>query len=118
MRGNLPAPEQQLWRSLRNSQVGGYKFRRQMVIEPYICDFFCSAKGLVVEVDGDTHGAEADRRRDQELARRGFRVLRFTNSEVMSNLDGVLQTILTTLDTLPDRFTHPPTPSLEREGEL
>jgi very-short-patch-repair endonuclease len=118
MRNNLPAPEQELWKRLRNSQLGGFKFRRQTVIEPYICDFFCPAKGLVVEVDGDTHDPVIDSRRDQELARRGFRVLRFTNGEIMSNVDGVLLTILSVLQSQPDRFTHPPTPSLEREGEL
>jgi len=117
MRSNLPAPEQKLWKWLRSSQVGGFKFRRQAVLESYICDFFCPAKGLILEIDGESHDRAADAERDRALANRGFTTLRFTNREVIDNLDGVLETILSKLKDLPDRFTHPLTPSLERGGE-
>ncbi|HKT16259.1 MAG TPA: endonuclease domain-containing protein [Allosphingosinicella sp.] len=118
MRNEPTEPEKRLWARLRNSQLEGFKFRRQTVIGPYICDFFCSAKGLVVELDGDTHDAQADAKRDQALARQGFTVLRFTNREIGENLDGVIEAILLKVRALPDRFTHPLTPSLEREGEI
>jgi very-short-patch-repair endonuclease len=114
-----PTPlEDKLWRRLRSSQLGGYKFRRQMVIEPFICDFFCPAVGLVVEIDGDSHNADEDRERDAILAGKGFKVLRFTNREVAANLEGVLESILATASSMAHRFTHPPAPSLEREGEF
>ncbi len=119
--------ETRLWSRLRSAQLGGYKFRRQAALEPYIVDFLCSEKGLVVEVDGDTHDPEKDATRDAELARRGFHVLRFTNAEVGGNLDGVLDSILSTAKRLDFRFslidtTHPLAatrlpPSLEREGD-
>lgn len=113
-----PTPfEKSLWLHLRGSQLGGFKFRRQMVLEPWIVDFFCPAKGLIIEIDGDTHDAETDKRRDAMLMKRGFHVLRFTNRDVGSNVDGVLEQILEIVSALPDRFTHPPAPSLEREGE-
>src|SRR5690348_13578813 len=57
MRTDPTEPEKRLWRSLSNSQLGGYKFRRQAVIDRYIVDFLCPAQKLIVEVDGDTHDA-------------------------------------------------------------
>jgi len=72
---------------------------------------------LVVEVDGDTHEVAADLRRNAFLQSKGFSILRFTNAEVGGNIDGVMETILLKARALPPRFTHPPTPSLEREGE-
>ncbi|MCA1748439.1 MAG: endonuclease domain-containing protein, partial [Parasphingopyxis sp.] len=115
---NNPTPfEKKVWRALRGSQLGRYKFKRQTVIEPWIVDFFCPGKGLVIEIDGDTHDVDRDRKRDAALEGRGFRVVRFTNRDVASNIEGVLEKILITAEALPDRFTHPPTPSLEREGE-
>ena len=120
-----PTPsEQKLWGKLRGSQLGGYKFRRQMVLEPYICDFFCPEKGLVVEVDGETHDRDKDAVRDEQLRARGFEVLHFTNREVADSREAVLERILATVRRLDFRFsplgrelTHPPTPSLEKEGE-
>jgi very-short-patch-repair endonuclease len=109
--------EQGLWLHLRNSQLEDFKFRRQTVIKPYICDFFCPAKGLIVEVDGDTHDAEMDAKRDRRLGEKGFVVLRFTNADVGKDIEGVLQAILLRLRALSDRFTHPLAPSLEREGQ-
>jgi len=110
-------PEKRLWRGLSGSQLGGFKFRRQAVIGSYIVDFLCPAKALIVEVDGGTHVEEADRRRDQTLAERGFRTLRFGNADVMRNVDGVLQMILHTLQGSPDRWPTPhPNPSPEGEG--
>ncbi|MDX3883027.1 MAG: DUF559 domain-containing protein [Sphingomonas sp.] len=115
----VPTPlEEKLWHHLRSSRLGGFKFRRQIVLDPYIVDFFCPAVGLIVELDGDSHDAQADARRDAALAARGFTTLRFTNRDVGENLEGVLADILRKASSLPPRFTHPPAPSLEREGGL
>ena len=117
MRRNPTEPEKRLWRHLSNSQLGGYKFRRQAVIGTYIVDFLCPQKALIVEVDGDTHDADKDRLRDDVLVGRGFRGARFTNHDVMTNMDGVLHGILAALDEAPDRWDSPhPNPSPEGEG--
>ena len=119
LRKNPTEPEIRLWRHLSNSQLGGHKFRRQQVIGPYIADFFCPALGLIVEVDGDTHNPKSDAQRDADLARYGLTTLRFTNADVMHNIEGVLQHILTTAMSLPSRrswrLPHP-NPSPEGEG--
>ena len=117
MRHEPTEPEKHLWRNLSNSQLGGFKFRRQTVIGPYICDFSCSSNGLIVEVDGDTHDPAADAVRDAALQQQGYSVLRFTNNDVMRNIDGVLQVILEHAQQLPQRrYTPTPTPPLEGRG--
>ena len=73
---------------LSNGQLSGHKFRRQSVIGRFIADFLCPQKALIVEVDGDTHDEAKDRLRDDILARQGFRVVRVTNDDVMTNMDG------------------------------
>ena len=111
--------EAKLWAEVSGSKLGGYKFRRQHVIERAIVDFFCPAKGLIIEVDGDTHDLVRDAARDRQHALLGYRTLRFTNQEVGRHLDGVLTTILQTLETTADRWpaTRPhPHPSPEGEG--
>ncbi len=77
--------ERLLWRHLRLRQLGGYKFRRQQPLGPYIVDFVCLAKRLIVEVDGGQHAeqAEEDAQRTAWLEAQGFRVLRFWNTEVL-----------------------------------
>ena len=116
MRNNPTEFEKRLWRHLSGTQIG-YKFRRQHVIPPYIVDFFCPGKGLVVEVDGETHVTERDVRRDACLAALGFRTIRVTNDEVRDNMDGVLSSILGALRQMPERWTGPtPTPPLKGRG--
>ena len=116
MRRNPTEWEVRVWRHLSNSQLG-HKFRRQAVIFPYICDFFCPAKGLIVEIDGDTHDQEYDGRRDVCLEERGFLTLRFTNADVRDNIEGVTVTIERMLQQRPDRWPGPhPNPSPEGEG--
>ena len=99
LRTNLTEPERRLWYRLRSSRLG-VKFQRQVVLAPYIADFACRSRRLIIEVDGDTHsGREAyDAARTRALDEMGYRVLRFTNADVMTNLDGVLGAILTALD--------------------
>ena len=116
MRRNPTELEVRVWRHLSNSQLG-HKFRRQHVIFPYICDFFCPSKGLVVEVDGDTHDQAYDERRDARLAAEGFATLRFTNHQVWDNLDGVVLTISEALQARPDRWSGMPHPNPSPEGE-
>ena len=99
------------------SQLGGHKFRRQPVIGPFIPDFLCAQKALIVEVDGDTHDIRADLKRDAALNKLGFAVLRFSNADVMQNIEGICETILFALEQAPDRWASPhPNPSPEGEG--
>ena len=107
--------EAKLWQHLRASQLGGYKFRRQHVIDNCIADFFCPQKGLIVEIDGDTHEPDRDAARDLNHEQLGYTTLRFSNVDVGSNIEGVLQHLLTILEELPDRWPHP-NPSPEGEG--
>jgi very-short-patch-repair endonuclease len=117
MRRNPTEPEKRLWRNLSGRQLGEYKFRRQSVIGCFIADFLCSQKALIVEVDGDTHDEGKDRLRDDILGRRGCRVVRITNDDVMTNMDGVLQHILLVLNDTSWRWNNPhPNPSPEGEG--
>ena len=117
MRRNPTEPEKRLWSALSGSQLGGCKFRRQEVIGWFIADFVCPSRSLIVEVDGDTHDTVKDRLRDDILGERGFRVLRMTNHDVMSNLDGVAEAILVALAEGSARVRTPhPNPSPEGEG--
>ncbi|WP_132249537.1 endonuclease domain-containing protein [Methylobacterium segetis] len=96
------AAEARLWRVLRRRQLNGYKFRRQWPIDGFVADLACLEAGLVVEVDGATHGRPAEQRRDAErssaLGRCGFEVLRVSNADVMENLEGVRETILAAVE--------------------
>lgn len=82
----------------------GAKFQRQVVLAPYIADFACRSERLVIELDGDTHaGREAyDAARTRALEDLGYRVLRFSNSDVMTNLGAVLDAILKALGRDPE----------------
>jgi very-short-patch-repair endonuclease len=75
----------------------GARFRRQQVIGSFIVDFYCASAGLVIEIDGGGHaldqGPERDRERDRMMASQGLRVLRFWNTDVLQNIEGVLETI-------------------------
>ena len=104
-----------LWRHLNGSTLGGFKFRRQHVIERRIVDFFCPAKNLIVEVDGDTHDPQTDIERDAQLSLSGYQTLRFSNSQVADELEAVLLAISDVCNAAPDRWPHP-NPSPEGEG--
>ena len=96
LRRNQTEPERHLWPKLRNRQLGGLKFRRQCPVGRYIADFLCLESKLIVEVDGESHASTqaADAGRTAYLENEGFRVIRFSNVEVMGNLEGVLMRIL------------------------
>ena len=119
LRKNMTDAERLLWQHLRNRQLGEYKFRRQRPVGPYIVDFVCLEKKLVIEVDGGQHAgqAELDAKRSDYLKEKGYRVLRFWNNEVLKETESVLTMILSSLDEgmLPP---HPgPLPRGEREEE-
>ena len=117
MRHEGTEPERRLWRVLRNRQLAGAKFRRQVWIGPYVADFLCGEARLVVEVDGDTHDdPTSDARRTAALSALGFRVVRIPNREVMDNIRGVTAMIEQAL-TLPLGCAEraPPSP-LQGEG--
>jgi very-short-patch-repair endonuclease len=88
--------ETRLWKSLRNRRLGGWKWRRQVPRGRYIVDFFCAETKLVVELDGGQHAEQVayDVRRTAYPEGLGLRVLRFWNSAVLTNSDGVCLTIL------------------------
>jgi very-short-patch-repair endonuclease len=96
LRQQMTPAEKVLWDRLRSRQLGGFKFRRQHPIGPYIADFYCAAPRLVVEVDGSVHvgQAEADEQRNQQMAEYGYRVLRVSNQEVETDLESVICRIL------------------------
>ena len=102
LRQNQTEPERRLWNALRNSQLDGLIFRRQYGRGDYIVDFVCLSAKLVVEIDGDSHGSDRaqtyDRRRTAWLEDQGYRVIRFWNTDVMQNLEGVLGEIRARLD--------------------
>ncbi len=108
LRADLTEPERTLWNVLRANRLG-VKFQRQVVLAPYIADFAARSERLVIELDGDTHaGREAyDEARTRSLEAWGYRVLRFTNSEVMTNLEGVTRSILIELGRDPDSPLSP-----------
>src|SRR5580658_7965401 len=86
--------EQKLWRYLRSRSLGGFKFVRQEPVGPYVADFVCREKRLVIEVDGGQHAtSRRDSVRDHWLAEQRYRVLRFWNNDVLKNIEGVWDTI-------------------------
>ncbi len=98
LRSKQTSAETVLWDTLRGRRLGGHRFRRQHPIGPYVVDFACLEEKLVVEVDGDSHvDSTMDPRRDNELASRGFRIVRVWNSEVYEDLDGVIEMIFAEL---------------------
>ena len=102
LRRDATPTERILCRAIRNGGLKGAKARRQLPCGPYIVDFAFMAQRLIVEVDGETHytdeGATHDIRRDIWLRNQGWRVLRFTNRDVLENIEGVLTAIAETLN--------------------
>lgn len=112
LRNNMPLPEIILWQKLKGSQLG-YKFRRQNSIGNYVLDFYCPAKKLAIEIDGDSHFNDVakiyDARRTDFLKYQGIKELRFNNSEIMKNIVEVTGRIKYILETTPK-------PLLKKEG--
>lgn len=99
LRANTTDAERRVWQILRKRRLAGHRFRRQCPLGPFVADFVCLDRGVVIEVDGGQHGdSPRDASRDAWLRRRGFQVLRFWNHDVMGNLDGVHQVIAAALE--------------------
>ena len=114
LRKSMTDAEQALWKRLRFQQTG-HRFRRQHPVGPFVADFACLAERLIVEVDGGQHcDSPTDARRDAFLRDEGYRVLRFWNTDVLQNMDGVLQVIL---ERLSQACPHPDLPPHAGEGE-
>jgi very-short-patch-repair endonuclease len=117
LRNNPTDAEKRLWRHLRQRQLGGHRFRRQVPIGPYVADFVCLEQRLIIEVDGGQHAVEAarDEIRTAWLESQRFSVVRFWNNDVLGNTEGVLEVIKRELE----RAHPPPQPSPargERDG--
>jgi very-short-patch-repair endonuclease len=99
MRRSPTDAEHVLWQRLRSRRLGGYKFRRQVWLGPFIADFVCEECKLIVEMDGGQHASagEYDNRRTAWLAARGYRVHRCWSNDVLSQTDAVLEMILRVL---------------------
>ncbi len=112
-------PERRLWSALRSRRFLDLKFHRQQPIGPFVVDFFCEALRLVIELDGRSHEGEAapasDQHRQAWLESQGLRVVRFTNDDVMQNLDAVLRSLQRVVDESSiDSEGRPLTPALSR----
>ena len=97
LRANMTKAEIRLWLRLRTRQLLGYKFRRQHPIGPYIVDFACLSLRLIIEVDGATHSTDLqiahDKRRTRYFTARGWRILRFFNTDIYDDLDSTIDRI-------------------------
>jgi len=95
LRTDMTDAERRMWSRLRGRRFDGYKFRKQMRIAGYIADFASVEARLIIELDGGQHATalERDRRRTEAIEEAGFLVMRFWNTEVLSNTDGVLDAI-------------------------
>jgi len=109
--------ERRLWHWLRNRQIDGVKFRRQVPLGAYVVDFLAADHRLVIEIDGGQHASQQDydRRRTAWLEAQGYRVIRFWSNEVLANTEGVIAAIGAALKLRPP---HPdPLPPAGGEGE-
>ncbi|HXS41313.1 MAG TPA: DUF559 domain-containing protein [Stellaceae bacterium] len=111
LRRNATDVERKLWRVLRESALP-WRFRRQHSIGRFIADFACLVRKLIIELDGGQHAMhlEQDEARSRELARHGYRVIRFWNNDVVENIEGVMETIKQALE------RPPPLPTLSAPG--
>ena len=96
MRRDDTHAEARLWAVLRDRRLGGWRWKRQVPLKPYIVDFLCPEARLIVEADGGQHSEDLayDARRTRHLVTLGYRVIRIWNSEILTNRDGVCITIL------------------------
>ncbi|NVO03510.1 MAG: endonuclease domain-containing protein [Bacteroidetes bacterium] len=105
LRQNMTKAELVLWEKLRKNQLNGFRFKPQHPIKWYIADFYCHKAKLVIEVDGEIHNTiknkEYDKNRMYELEQVGLTIIRFTNQEVLNDIDTVLAKISSYLPTTP-----------------
>ena len=105
LRSHQTDAEKKLWGYLRDRRLDGVKFRRQHPFPPYILDFYAEEHKLAVELDGSQHGLEQNKNKDairtKYLNKHGIQVLRFWNNDVLTNIEGILETIYSTIKTAP-----------------
>ena len=98
LRKNQTLPEQIFWHKIRARRFSNYKFRRQVQIGNYIVDFVCRKKKIIIEIDGGQHNTPEeiiyDKKRTEFLNSRGYKVIRFWNSDIDKNIDGVYKVLL------------------------
>jgi len=109
LRSDMTDAERRLWQTIRGKQLCDCRFRRQHPIGPYIADFACIDKKLVIELDGGQHQDQIayDEQRTAFLQAQEWRVLRFWNNDVLSNLEGILASIVDALNALPPSQPSP-----------
>jgi very-short-patch-repair endonuclease len=111
LRNNMTETERRVWSRLRSSQIGGFKFRRQVPVGPYVVDFMCMSERLAIEVDGAGHEDEQrDERKTRWLRGHGYRVIRIPASDIDESMDDVIHGIYLEL-TQPLLATEPPHPA-------
>lgn len=98
LRRDRTEAEDRFWRAVRNRRLGGYKFRFQHSIHPYVADFACLETMVLIELDGSQHEEAVDAMRTSALEAKGYVVLRFWNNDVMQRPDDVLTAVLTACD--------------------
>ena len=110
----MSEPAMRMWLQLRAERFMEIKFRREKVIGTYIADFAANDPKLVIEIDGDTHDQDDkyDAARTRKLEDLGYRVVRYSNLDVMQNLEGVLMNLASVIAEM-----RPPLPTLSPEGE-
>ena len=107
MRANPTEAEMRLWTMLRDRRLAAVKLRRQQIIEPYIVDFVCLERRLIIEADGSQHSDNKDdARRDAFLRSQGFTILRFWNNQILGDSEAVATAIFAAFST-----PHPPKPA-------
>jgi len=117
LRNNMTLGEILLWKELKGKKLLGYDFHRQKPIDRYVVDFYCPRLKLVIEIDGDSHEGkeEADRIRQEKLESLGLTVLRFWDSDVKCNVDGIVGQLQEWIEA---RGTHPKIPSPLSSSQL
>lgn len=115
LRNQASPAERRLWKHLSNRQIAGYKFSRQMPVGPYFADFLCRELKLIIEIDGYSHDTQQgyDLARTKDMEDHGYRVARFSNQDVMTNVEGIVREIERIVANIPT-----PDPSRRREGKL
>ena len=110
----MSEPAMRMWLQLRAERFMEIKFRREKVIGRYIADFAANDPKLVIEIDGDTHDQDDkyDAARTRKLEDLGYRVVRYSNQDMMQNLEGVLMNLASVIEDM-----RPPLPTLSPEGE-
>ena len=102
MRREPTADELKFWYQVRDRRLEGFKFKRQVPIGPFIADFVCIERRIIVEIDGGQHsGSMRDEKRDAFLSSEGYRVMRFWNADVLTNMSGVIDMVIAALAASP-----------------